>query len=553
MRCPTCGQKIPDFAPACPRCGWDAVEYTLPSAPGEESGGAEPIVELPEPGYGVNSGTGPDYQHDPDWVPAPGGRGIPPDVATDLTASTTVAAPTPAPAPRKRRGLAVLVGFLALLLVGGGAALAGGYVPGWFGGKRPSDVRPASTVAYLQVDLNPTLDQKARAWDYLRDLPGMPEALGTGWPDPKRVLWEALNHAWGTQAGADFDKEVAPWLGDRLGFGVVPVGSDGTLVTAIQLTDEEKGAAKIREWIAASEQAYDVTVRDGFALITTRGDAEFVNGELSKGVLRGNPRFAADLGSVGDAGWVSGWCDFAKLATLTYGFESPLSDVQGRAVFALRFSPDTMELAGKVVGWNHPSVSGAGELGNLPVSTGIGISVSGGEEGLTLAWPWLVTVAKSWSQYRLDERDVAALLGRNISFSSPSGASETIGLRIVTDDATRADRALREVAPTLDLSTPVYTRVDDDVLIAATTSAYSDELSLASPPLSSLGVFTAVVPDHVAAASAFFVNLQPIWEEWPSDDGSPYESFLRSLQAIGGQYLDQGSGSGAWTVRLLRA
>ena len=249
---------------------------------------------------------------------------------------------------------------------------------------------------------------------------------------------------------------------------------------------------------------------------------------------------------------MAGCCDFAKLVTLTHGFEDPLIDVQGRAVFALRFSPDTMELAGKVVGWNHPSVTGAGELGNLPVSTKVGISVSGRAEGLKLAWPFLATEAKAWSQYRLEERDLAALLGRNISFSSPSGASEMIGLRIVSDDVTRADRALSEIAPTLALSTPVYTRVDDDVLIAATTSAYGDELSLASPRLSSLGAFKAVVSDHVAAASATFLNLQPIWEEWPSE-GSPYEAFLRSLQAIGGQYLDHGSGEGAWTVRLLRA
>jgi hypothetical protein len=471
----------------------------------------------------------------------------------------------PVGAPRKpRRLVAILIGALAVLLVGGGVAVAGGYL-GWYGGggKHPADVLPQAAVAYLQVDLNPSLDQKAQAWNFLRELPEVKDSIGVGGPDPKRLLWSLLKERTPVvDEAADYDQDVAPWLGDRIGFCILRDDVDAVLVVAVQVTDEVKGAAKLREWIATSQQAYEVTTRDGYALITTTDAAGFVRDELAKGVLSSNPQFAADLGSVGDTGVMAGWADFAGLERITYGYsEDPPRDVQGRAAFALRFSPDAMEFAGKVVGWNYPSLAGAGELGNLPATTGAALSISGGAAGLKLVLPSLGLKASSWmSEYGLEEADVAALLGRNLSVSVPSSAlgnaslSESpFGLRVVSDDVTRAQQALHKLTTGVFAGAPlVADRVDGDVLTAASTDAYLAELAGPSEKLSSSAVFTRTVPDFAKAASAFYVNLEPILAN-ATDAGSSYEPFVKALRAVGGEYLDEGSGNGAWSVRIVRA
>ncbi|MGV8909110.1 MAG: hypothetical protein ACOH1Y_09020 [Propionicimonas sp.] len=466
-------------------------------------------------------------------------------------------------APRRRRGLIVLIAALAVVLIGGGVAAAGGYF-GWYGGgsRHPSDVLPGSAVAYLQIDLNPSPAQKVQAWGFLRDLPEVRDFTGVGGPDPKRLAWDLLKERIPVVDGAaDYDRDVAPWLGDRLGFAVVRNDQDAVLVIAIQVTDEAKGAAKLREWIAASHQAYAVTTRDGYALITTTEAAGFVSDELAKGVLSANPAFATDLRSVGDTGVMAGWSDLAGLSRITYGYTDDRSgDVQGRAAFALRFSPDAMEFAGKLVGWNYPSVPGAGELGNLPASTGAAISVSGGATGLKLAAPWIGLTADSWeSEFGLDKADLAALLGRNLSISLPSSAladsfssQPTVGLRVVSDDAARAQRVLHRISTEgLLSSTLTSDRVDGNVLTAASTEAYLEELAGSKDKLSGVALFTRAVPDHVRAVSAVYVSLEPILAH-SVEAGSPYEPFVKALRALGGEYLDEGSGNGSWLVRVVR-
>ena len=461
--------------------------------------------------------------------------------------------------PRKRSRLRlILIGVLGVLLVGGGVAAGGGYL-GWYGGggTHPYDVMPASTVGYVQLDLNPSLEQKTQAWAFLHDLPEVKDVT-LGQPDPKRLLWSFKDRLWIGSTWKDYDNEVAPWLGDRIGVGFLVHDTEQIWVTAIQVTDEAKAKAKLQEWVDATGIDYEVTTRDGYAIITGNTTASIVHAGQAAGLLGQDPRFAADLRSLGGDGWMAGWLDFGALAA-----SSPTpTDEPGRLAFGLRFSADSMEFAGRVTGWKHPLINGAGELGALPASTGSAVCATGNTTGslpLPLPLP-MPRITRPWPQDGLNDVDAAALLGGNVCVSAPGSAVTTLfsgpnvlGMRIVAGDPRRAREVFRTVASDiLGDHRLVADRVDGNVVTAATNRGYLTELAEPRDLLSGVPVFTKAVPDSTRAALAFYLNLEPIAPQYV-DAGSPYEPFVTSLKAVGGQYFDEGSGNGSWSVRIVGA
>lgn len=462
-----------------------------------------------------------------------------------------------APPPQKRRRLRpLLVGALAVLLVGGGVTAAGGYF-GWYGseGTHPYDVMPASMVAYVQLDLDPSLEQKAQAWAFLRDLPEVKATSGQ--PDPKRILWSFRDRLWLGSTWTDYDTDVAPWLGDRIGFGFLVHDTEPVWVTAIQVTDEAKAVGKIQEWLDKTQNSYEVTARDGYAIITGKGTASFFHAEQAAGLLGDDPGFTGDLRSVGDDGWLEGWIDFGELAASS---DTP-SDEPGRASFALRFSGDTMEFDGTMRGGKHPLVNGAGQLGTLPASTGSAVCVTGSITGappVPLPLP-LPDVTRPWPKDGLNDADTAALLANNVCVSAPDSevtglfsGPDVLGMRIVADDPRRAREVLRTVATDiLPGHRLIADRIDGNVLTAATSSDYLAQIAAPRDVLSGLPDFTRAVPESTRAALAFYLDLDPFTRR-SVDAGSPYEPFVTSMKALGGQYFDEGSGNGSWSVRIVR-
>ena len=421
---------------------------------------------------------------------------------------------------------------------------------------------PASTFAYVQLDLNPSLEQKTQAWSFLRDLPEVQEVT-LGQPDPKRILWSFKDRLWVGSTWTNYDKDVAPWLGDRIGVGLLSNAANHDApqvwVTAIQVTDAVKAKAKIREWLDATRQDYEVTTRDGYAIITANQSASFVHAEQAKGMLGSDSRFTTDLRAVGETGWMAGWLDFGALAA-----SSPTpTDDPGRTAFALRFSGDTLELSGRVTGWKHPMVNGAGQLGNLPASTGSAACSSTAVTGpLAVPLPLPMPSAPDWwaSEYGFDDADIAALFGHGACVSAPTTAvtnlfsvPEVLGLRVVVDEPARAQEVLRKGSADIFEQQPLIAdRIDGNVLTAASTKAYLDELAGARDKLSGQPGFTKAVPDSAKAAVASYLDLEHITSTYV-EAGSPYQPFATSLKAIGGQYFDEGSGKGSWSVRVVRA
>ncbi len=590
MNCPSCGLELATARLVCPRCGHalefgpdqpgaDANSATSPWArpdtewewgakPGERTdAGAEaeptvPVTGPAEPTVPVAADAEPTlaFGSPQQYLATSAGAGQP--GAAGGFAPPPDGRPVPEPAQRSRRLLPALLLVVALVLAGGGLA-ATALQFGWLGagGARPAQVMPATTLAYVQLDLDPSLAQKAQAWQFLRDLPEVKAAMASGQPDPRRLLWDAVSKA-GDLGDDDFDTDVKPWLGNRVGFGVLGHDDRQTWLTAVQVTDEARAAAKLREWISTSQQDYDVTMRDGFALVTMSPDTSYVLAELDKGSLDANQRFRSDLDVLGDTGVLAGWVDLAALNDRLRETGSGAEAVKGRAAFALRFSANTLSFDGRLIGVDESlrsGITGAGELDQLPATTGAAVGVSGGAKSLELTWPQLGDDAETWlRQYGLEKADVAALLGRQLAISVPASAlsgyfaeGPEIGLRVVSDDAERARTALHTLMGQLngELEAQLVDRVDGDVLTVSTSSAYLAELGDGSARLGTSDSFTTALPNHARATSGFFVDLSAMDGK---DDTGEYRDFVSALRSVGSEYVDEGPGAGSWSVRVVR-
>ncbi|MFT4108352.1 DUF3352 domain-containing protein [Propionicimonas sp.] len=549
MTCPSCGQPLADPSLPCPTCG-----HAVPASPW-----ARPDGELSEepPTDGASGGD------DTSGFASPGQYAAAHPEAAAPVATFVPEWTTATPAPPRRRALPVLVAALVLVLVGGGVAAAGTYL-GWFGaaGSRPAEVVPATAVGYVQVDLDPSLAQKAAAWQFLRDLPEVRDAVAAGEADPAAIAWKVLAEAVDSPfAGLDYARDVKPWLGSRLAVAVVPNATGAAGLVVVQVTDEAKARTAIADLAARAGQACDVTIRDGYALITRTGDTGAVVAALEAGSLAQNHTFSADFGSLGDPGVLAGWADLGALAKLQGGAGSGADLVaQGRAVGALSFSADTLALAGRLLDMGEVGLHGQADIGELPTSTWAAIGYAGLGDAVDKEWSRIGPEAGQLLEgLGLTREDLIALLGRSVTVgisSSGAGAPDLatppdLGARIVTSDLDRATAALAKLRAGLGQES-VFVRSEGEVLTVSTSDSYGEDLVRPATPLSTRDEFAKAVPEHARATISGFVNLAVLEDRLDGVDPR-YRGFVGSLRSAGLAFVPDGDGQGSWSVRLIRS
>ena len=532
MTCPTCGHEPTDAGAPCPRCG----ALDSPWARRDER---------------------------PPVAPAPDGYGDPQAyLATHPGAMVDQYPVVVAPPKKRRRLLTVLIGAVSILLVGAGVAVAGGYL-GWYSeGKRPSDVLPGSSLSYGQIDLEPSLLQKTAAWQFLRDLPEVKTAVAAGLPDPKAVLWKLLVSSDDSFKAMDYEAEVKPWLGNRYGAVIVNHGGTPSWAGAVQLTDDELGVRTLRAWAAKAGTEYDVTLREGYAILTEPKETSFILGEIANGTLADNPTFTADFAALGEPGISAGWTDLGgweKLSGQTVGSAIGISD--GRVAFATRFAADTLEVAGITRGFTGPAAIPDGDLGLLPADTGAALSITGAGKALAEAWSSLPESARdSVADLKLSlPDDLVAVLGNSLVLAASTATIEhfeeptdvEIGLKVNSDAASRAEQVLQSLSEGASPES-VLTVVNGPVLVAGTTADYRDRLAGTGPRLADQPWFAKAVPDHAAATFAVWVDAQAVLSNLGPDKGE-YAEFLASLRGWGSQFVPGAPGEGVWSVRVVRA
>lgn len=156
------------------------------------------------------------------------------DAVDDATESTS----EPVASRRWWRGPWAVIGAGVLAVV----VAAGAGASWWYfkSGDQPAQALPASTVAYLSIDLDPSGQQKPAVRSLLEKFPAWESIGSDDVADIREKAFGWLLDDTGC-ADVDYDDQIEPWLGSRAAVAVVPRRGDKVdLVFAIQHRDADE-------------------------------------------------------------------------------------------------------------------------------------------------------------------------------------------------------------------------------------------------------------------------------------------------------------------------
>lgn len=487
-----------------------------------------------------------------------------------------------------RKGL-LIGGLVAALVLGGGAVFAAQKLSG--GGAQPADVLPGDAYAYLRLDIDPSAGQKIAAVRFLSKFPELKDAF-EGDEDPRKKLWEQVAKDDDCARKFDYVKDIEPWLGDRIGAAVRPGGTkdEPNAVVALQVKDEAKAKSAL-ESIAkcgtdGSSGDTELFTKDGYVLFADQGDAAETLAAINKGSLAQNATFSGDMGALGEQGIASMWMDFGgfmkdpALAEDIAGEDVPKEFVdlfKGRYAAALRFDASYIELAGIGRGLSLPKakIDGNGEqLANLPDDTIGAFHLGGGDKTIDDLWPTITKMfdvaaaeagassgdellAQAEDEFGIKlPGDLKALLGSQLTVAFPDqefgGDSEmpTLGLKIVSADATKADELIGKFEDASGASGVLTRKVDGDKVYVATTPDYADKLK-SGGKLGDSEAFKLALGDVSTTNQAWFVDIDKIEKHYLEEVPDKYRPAVEALRAVGFTTSYTGPGEATFSVRLV--
>ncbi len=234
-------------------------------------------------------------------------------------------APAP-PEQRPRRGRRALVGVTLGALLAAGAAGAFAVAQFLDGGPQAATAAPADTMAWLQVDLDPSGGQKLAAYRTLKKFPALEEELGlTSQDDLRRWAFEGLTSDSGCDEVGFADTQ--PWLGSALGFGAVPGkggGAEGpTVFFALEVTDQAAAVPGVRALAEClgEDQVGTAFVGDFMVVAETDGEARDIAASAEESSLADDATYSARTSAAGDDGILTGY--------LSPGFGDYMADQLG--------------------------------------------------------------------------------------------------------------------------------------------------------------------------------------------------------------------------------
>ncbi|CUR54035.1 conserved hypothetical protein [metagenome] len=173
---------------------------------------------------------------------------FPPSDGPDILDSSGGTPEQPA-SRRNRKAAYAAAGIAGAVVVVGGAAWAAS----WYlsSGADAAEALPASTLAVVQVNLDPSGEQKIEALKMLNKFPGITSELDLdSSSDLRRSLWEQIQED-GTCTDVDYDDDIAPWLGNRMALAAVDTGEDTPApVLVVEISDgakAEKGVEQLMD------------------------------------------------------------------------------------------------------------------------------------------------------------------------------------------------------------------------------------------------------------------------------------------------------------------
>jgi hypothetical protein len=203
----------------------------------------------------------------------------------------------------RRTAIIAAAAVVVVAVLGGGAYAAYSFLNG--GGPQPEDVLPASTVAVVSVDLDPSAGQKIAAIKSIRRFPTLKKSLGLEADDDLReYIFDKIIDE-GDCKNLTFDKDIKPWLGKRAAFAGVDLGDDTPApALALQISDPDKAKAGFEAVVKCGDpQGFAFVVGDDYLIAsdTTRHAQEILD-LGKKHPLADDAAYQKWTGEAGDAG-----------------------------------------------------------------------------------------------------------------------------------------------------------------------------------------------------------------------------------------------------------
>lgn len=526
-----------------------------------------------------------------------------PSGAFDPSQSASYTYEPPQQGGRSRPALLVALAVVAALVIGGGAFAVTRSLGG--GGDQPASALPADTAAYVRLDIDPKLGQKIAAVRFLDGLDDDTlETLRS--EDIRKEFFDWVAEEEESFAAIDYTEDIEPWLGDRLGLGIVPNGSDEPFVgVALQIKDEDAahdGLTKIQESSnTGAEGGLDWYFHGDYAVLTTTDAVGPLQDLVQDGTLADKDTFTQDMAALGDEGVVSGWVDVEPLAELANSSiaQDTLDDAAaidatgalgaltgqsrlaseaatGRYAAALRFSEDHIEVHGVTRGIEAAGIEGGDSaqlILGLPEDT---VGAFGLEHGDQLVATAYAAVTEQFPQELAEAEqaaseagftlpdDIQTLVGSSLVLSVGPGLLEIednlddleaweIAYRTETDTAAAEDLLARAfgAAGAAEADDFLLRSSDDGVLTLGVSQSYVDTVAEGGS-LGDSDLFQRAVPHAGDADSVFYVNINSVEHLYLS--GSPDDearSALEQLAAVGFSATADDDGNGEFTMRLV--
>ena len=441
---------------------------------------------------------------------------------------------------RGRRTALVVAGSVAVAAAVGAGAF--GVTQFMSGGSSPATAVPASAIAYASLDLDPSAAQKIEAIKIMRKFPGLRSQLKIGSRDDlRRVLFEQIQRD-GSCGSLNYDRDVKPWLGDRVAVAAVPEGSRIEPLAVVQVRDQDKARAGVRTLDRCGSDGGDSTgvafSGDYMLVAETASEARRMARSVKSSTLADDADYKTWMDRVGDPGIVSMYAARSAASHLldaagTTGgatgrkqLTQALKGFEGASA-VVRFKDGAVEteLSSKGLGAGAAAATSSGpDIRTLPGSTAAALSVSlrsGWLDSLGVsddpALQQLMRQGEQATGLRLPG-DIETLLGSGFDVSIDSGAdfrqlssspdptTIPVGIRIKGDPAKiKAVLAKLTAAagPQADL---IKVRSSGDLVAVGTDPAYVASL-LAKGDLGDGAAFKRVVPEAGRSTGTFFVDF----------------------------------------------
>ena len=136
--------------------------------------------------------------------------------------------------------------------------------------KRAAGITPADAVAFLSVNLDPSIEQKRNLLSIARRFPDAREEVKGEFEDARDGLLAELIE----DTGLDFERDVEPWLGNEVALAVLPPadGKEPQFVAMIESDDEDKARAALDKAARDEDFTGSYRVLGDFVVVTEGSD-----------------------------------------------------------------------------------------------------------------------------------------------------------------------------------------------------------------------------------------------------------------------------------------